>query len=174
MSTQAVGVADFAKQIKVTLAAIAQRSSTDLSPAPGRTVLLAPGALVAHDDCCDGQVWARLVNLGPMPSNDPARRPGMNPCAVPEFMLTAELGIVRCAATVNDQGRAPSPRQITADGEQSINDMSALLGVLRCTDNLRSLISWTPTGPEGGCHGGYWTFTMRASNCLGCEETEAV
>lgn len=172
MTTQATGAGQFSKQIKVALAVIAQRSASALSPTPGRVVLLAPGNQVAHDDCCNGQVWSRLVSLAPMPSNDPARRPGTNPCAVPELLLTAELGIVRCAATVNDHGEAPSARQITADGEQSVDDMSALLGVLRCTDNLRSLISWTPTGPEGGCHGGYWTYTMRVPNCLGCEEVE--
>lgn len=172
MPTIATGVDSFSQQIKVALAATSTRAATALTPTPGRSVLLAPGALVAHDDCCDGQVWSRLVNLGPLPGNDPTRRPGAHPCALPEFLLTAELGIVRCAATVNDQGVAPSPAQITRDGEQSIDDMSALLGVLRCTDGLRSLLTWTPTGPEGGCHGGYWTYTMRVSNCLGCEEVE--
>lgn len=166
------GVELFEKQVSRALASVSLKASQTLSPRPGRTVLIAPGATVAHDDCCRGQVWARLVTIQPMPSNDPRSRPGMDVCAIPELVATMELGIIRCAATVNDHGQAPSELQITADGEQSIKDMAALLGVLRCEPGLRSLIGWTPTGPEGGCHGGFWTFTKLIPNCLTCVEAE--
>lgn len=166
----ATGVDKFAAALKGTLAALTTRAADALTPVPRRKVLIAPGQLVAHDDCCKGQVWARLVSLAPIATNDPGRRPGMDACAVPHFLLTGELGIIRCAATQDNSGKAPSARQVTEDGEQSLEDMSGLLGVLRCTKGLRSLGTWSPTGPEGGCHGGFWTFTMLVSNCIGCDE----
>lgn len=166
----AIGTEKFAENLENLLSAIAADSSIALSPTPGRTILVAPGEVVAHDDCCDGQVWARLVTLAPTPTTNPAGRPGLHPCALPHFVATIELGVIRCAAVVNSNGKAPSPRQITADGQQGLADMSTLLGVLRCTPNLRGLQAWTPVGPEGGCHGGFWTFTALISNCIGCEE----
>lgn len=169
MTAQATGVERFAAGISDALRDLSLRAGAAVSPRPGRVVQIAPGRAVAWDDCCSGQVWARLVALQPAAAQ-PARRPGLEPCAVPTFILTVELGIVRCAATVDDRGNAPSPRQITADGQQGINDMAALLGVLRCTPGLRSLERWNPDGPDGGCHGGYWTATLEVHNCLGCEE----
>lgn len=172
MTTQTLptGLDGFAAQVKNLMTDIVTSSVNLLSPRPSRAILIAPGESMAWDDCCEGQVWARLTSLAPLPSNTPAQRPGANPCAIPSFLGTFELGIVRCAATVNDRGQAPSPFQITEDGEQSINDMTTLLGILRCRDDLRSLIGWIPQGPEGGCHGGYWQFTTLVHNCLGCEE----
>lgn len=169
---QPTNVDDFSHVIKSRLAALSKRASQLLSPRPGRTVLLAPGEMAAWDDCCDGQVWARLVNITPLPSNTPARRPGLHPCAVPELMATFELGVVRCAHSLNDRGEAPSAVQVTEDGEQSIDDMSNLFGAMRCMDWIRSSIVWTPQGPDGGCHGGYWQGTMLVSNCVGCKEEE--
>lgn len=164
----ATGVEKFAEMVETSLADLAADASIALDPTPGRTIYAAPGMSVAHDDCCDGQVWARLVSIGPLPNADPAKRPGMHPCAMPHFLATIELGVIRCAAVMGNNGKAPSPRQITQDGQQGIADMATLLGVLRCTPDLRSLGAWTPVGPEGGCHGGYWTVTKLLTNCIGC------
>lgn len=163
-------VETFADTIKNRLGYLAAEVEAIVNPAPDRTILVAPGSSVAWDENCDGQVWARLVSLTPLQTNNPSQRPGMNPCAVPEFVVTFELGIVRCAAVVNDAGVAPSDVQITEDGVQSINDMSHILSVLRCTNFLRSITAWTPQGPEGGYHGGYWTGTFLVHNCLRCDE----
>lgn len=137
-----------------------------LSPKPGRKILYNPGSQVAWDDCCNGQVWGRLVSISPLPTANPSRIPGLSGCAAPAFIATLELGIIRCAAVVDDQGRAPSDMAVSRDGEQSIEDMATLLGVLASLESTRSIVAWTPQGPEGGCHGGYWTFTVSVPNCL--------
>lgn len=160
---------DFADMIKTQLEAITVVAAEELSPTPGRIILLAPGEAVAHDNCCDGQVWVRLASLGVNASNDPVRRSGMDTCAVPHFLANVELGVQRCAATMDSQGNPPSGELISADGRQSIDDMAALLSVLRCDENVRSVTTWQPSGPEGGCHGGSWSFTMRITNCLVCD-----
>lgn len=174
MKTQAVGVEQFALKVKTALTTAAFNAAEVLTPTPKRVVLVAPGALVAFDDCCDGQVWARLDNIAPTQGSNPANRSGMHGCSVPHFLATMELGVTRCAHTVSDRGKAPSAAQITSDGEQSIDDMAALLGVLRCLPDIRAVVSWTPQGPEGGCHGGFWTYNMLLTNCIGCEEVEEV
>lgn len=154
------------------LASISRAAGANVSPRPGRVVDLAPGALVAWDDCCDGQVWSRLVSVTPAAASSPQRKHGLDVCATPHFIFTAELGIVRCAATINDRGQAPSPAQISKDGAQSLADMAALLATLRRAPGVRSVVQWTPQGPDGGCHGGFWTFTSTIENCLTCEPEE--
>lgn len=159
----------FADSIKTPLEAIAVVAAERLSPTPGRVITLAPGEAVAHDNCCDGQVWVRLSTLTANQGNDATRQGGLSVCNVPHFLAVVELGVQRCAAVLDSQGKAPTPEAIAKDGRQSIDDMAALLSVLRCDDNVRSLGTWQPSGPEGGCHGGSWTFTMRFDNCLVCD-----
>lgn len=162
-----------AERIGMIMSTLTGSADSALSPRPGRVIQVAPGEAVAWDDCCDGQLWARLVNLTPNEGSSPQRRQGADACAVPFFIATLELGIIRCAAVVNDQGVAPSAMQITADGMQGLADMAQLLAVLRCSPyEIRQLGNWTPRGPEGGCHGGFWTFTIRLDNCVECPEPE--
>lgn len=144
----------------------------ELSPRPSRKILYAPGTLVAWDDCCDGQVWGRLVSITPLPTANPARIPGLSGCGAPSFIATIEVGVIRCAQTVDDQGRAPSAMEISNDGKQGISDMATILSVLASFADTRSIVGWTPQGPEGGCHGGYWTFTVAIPNCLQDDDEE--
>lgn len=172
MTANPQSVGAFAHRLNSKLTALSQAAAVALNPAPGRVVAVAPGAEVAWDDCCDGQVWARLVTFQPLPSAGAARKPGTDPCAVPHFVATVELGVTRCAATQDKNGNAPAAERVAADGLQGIADMAALLGVLRCPPpgvEIRDLGSWTPQGPNGGCFGGVWTFTLRVGNCIECE-----
>lgn len=157
----------FSEIVQTAIGEIVNSALEVLDPTPGRVVHLAPGSQVAHDNCCDGQLWGRLVNVQPSAAgvSNPTK---IDPCHVPFLSATLELGIVRCAAVLDNEGRAPSPEAITLDGAQSIDDMAALLAALRCSGRVRSLTGWTPTGPEGGCHGGYWTFSVRLDNCIQC------
>lgn len=158
-----------AERVAEDLAEIVNTAKALLDPLPGRIIAVAPGESVAWDDCCDGQLWTRLISFSPHDGNSPAQRSGMDVCALPWFIATVELGIIRCAAVLNDQGVAPTPLQIVADGVQGLNDMAQLMAAIKCADvDIRGLGSWTPQGPEGGCFGGYWTFTLRYSNCLVC------
>lgn len=130
-----------------------------LTVKPGRTIV-APGASVAWDDCCAGQLWARVITAVPGYSGR------ANAVACPtHFDLTLGVGIVRCVAVVDDRGRAPSAAQITADGNAGLRDMREIADVLqdyRHRDALTARLgTWTPAGPDGGCAGGEWTYQMR-------------
>lgn len=166
------GVDEFAQRLIDRLQDIGARAVKALKPKPDLRILLYPGSDVSWDPNCDGMVWVRLRNMEPASPSSPTRMAGTHACAVREFLVEAELGIIRCAATINEHAEFPSGAQITADGVQSLQDMSELLGVLRCTRRVRSLSTWTPQGPEGGFHGGFWVFTFRVGNCIDCEEVE--
>lgn len=168
----AIGVEDFERTVSAKLSALSLAAREALSPRPSRVIEIAPGAEVAWDDCCAGQVWTRLVQIVPSPVGLQTGALGraMHACQMPFLQATVELGVLRCAATLDDAGRAPSAREISRDGAQGIRDMSALLGVLRCSDDVAQLGAWTPVGPNGGCVGGFWTVQMLLSNCIGCSE----
>jgi hypothetical protein len=81
-----------------------------IEPRAGRAALY-PGAEVAWDDCCDGQVYARLISM--TPSGSPATGARVvSPCGVLIWAVTIGVGVIRCAAVVDDQdrGHRASPR----------------------------------------------------------------
>ena len=126
----------------------------ELNPAPARAVI-APGALVAWDDCCDGYAWARLVTVTAPTTPVQSQGPTL-------WIIQVALGVLRCAASLDDSGNTPTAAQVTADGVQGLADMEALARAFRCS-GLQPLMmgSWTPTGPAGACFGGEWTATLR-------------
>lgn len=142
-----------------------------LEEKPGRVIHIAPGAQVADDDCCDGQLSSRIVNITP---NQPRDRQaqlaaGASLCGIPFYIVTIELAIRRCAAVMDDDGTAPLPGVLEAEGLVGIGDMAALLQAISCNKATRSIGQWIPYGPQGGCSGGAWTFTIRMDNCISCE-----
>jgi hypothetical protein len=84
------------------------------------------------------------------------------------------LGVIRCAATVDDQGNAPPPEAVSADATEMLQDMSTLLSVLMCVVPGLSKVQqmkldrWQPQGVEGGCHGGEWGVFLAIDPCLDC------
>ncbi len=143
----------------VLLDAVLEAAYASLDPKPGRSIV-APGSNVAHDDCCDGQVHVRLVSAVP----NYAGTRNSTGCPV-SFDLTLGIGVVRCAAVVDDRGRAPTSAQVTGDGHQMLQDMADLAGTLQDWKPEEALSaqlgSWNPTGPQGGCTGGEWTYVVR-------------
>jgi hypothetical protein len=138
-----------------------------LDPPVGRS-FIAPGLEVAWDDCCDGQVWVRLLQLIPLDQFNTRKASGHN-CAVDVWEITAAVGVVRCVHSLNDDGQAPPPDAITLDGVQMAEDMQALMGAIQCCIQPGSFVRWNPTGPSGGCAGGEWQFVIRIEGC-GCVE----
>lgn len=161
------GTQKLTENIAGIVAAYTQAAHEALEVKPGRTLLVAPGAEVAWDDCCEGQLWGRVVNLAPLQSTSQQSARG---CFEPFYLLSIELGILRCASVVNNQGKAPRPETLTDEGLRGIADMAALLEAIQCNDRTRTIGRWTPRGPDGGCVGGFWTFDVRVSNCIDCEE----
>jgi hypothetical protein len=88
------------------------------------------------------------------------------------------LGTLRCASTVDDNGKAPTPAVLTEEALGVTRDASILLEAIKCcvapmVDDQESLVtqlvigSWLPAGPDGGCVGGEWQLTVGHGSC-GC------
>jgi hypothetical protein len=138
-----------------------------LEPQVGRAVL-SPGGPVAWDDCCDGQVWVRLISL--VPSALPANA-GRNaaPCGVMQWTATLGVGVLRCVASLDDAGNAPTPAQLSVDTRQMTADVADLSAALQCClaphVNRLIMLRWDPLGPQGGCAGGEWQVQVLVDNC---------
>lgn len=121
---------------------------------PGRSIVQ-PGATVAWDDCCDGQLWVRVISATPVYQ-------GNSNCAV-GMDVTYAVGIVRCVTALDDRGRAPKDTKVTKDGMRTIEDMCTLHTALDglTLGHRMQIGTWTPLGPNGGCAGGEWAVNIR-------------
>lgn len=159
-------IAGLSELLDVTLACAVEA----VDPIPGR-VLLAPGAEVAWDSCCDGQLWVRVVSVQDASELTGVVRRADGSCPTSVWEVGLGVGVLRCSPSVDDRGRAPSASALSENAAQIAQDMLALSRALLCCAELprpRGL-SWTPLGPEGGCAGGEWTFSVRLPACA-CEE----
>jgi len=133
-----------------------------LDPKPG-LVFVQPGGEVAWDNCdCDGQAWSRVITVAPVQGPILAR--GI-PCGIQWWDIQLAVGVLRCVATVDDRGKAPTATQITADGKRFADDASTLLQAVTCAPSTRSVAGLTPLGPLGGCAGSEVAFTVRVNAC---------
>ena len=141
---------------------------------PGR-VELTPGLLPAWDDCCQGQLYLRVREVfptGPFPSFDSAQKGVNSACAIKLLSVSFAVGMMRCAATLDDNGNSPTPEQVSADGNLMLDDMNTILQTLVCTvptiKGIQSLKMdrWVPQGVNGGCHGGEWGAMIAVDPCL--------
>lgn len=152
------------------LSALLSTAYDHLAVKPGRTIL-APGAQVAWDDCCDGQMWVRVVSVTPAYQTSRSGNVA-SACAPVRWDVVLGLGILRCAAVLDDDGNAPTAKAISADAATMVSDMGALADAVICHEHLDLervvLGAWSPQGPQGGCHGGEWSVTARVLVC-GCE-----
>lgn len=138
---------------------------------PASRVLLSPGENAAWDECCQGQLWVRLASI--LPQVDQRGIGASVPCGVMWWVATIELGILRCAASLDSRGNAPSASAISSDAVGTWQDAQVLQRVFLCDAATRSIISWVPLGTDGGCTGGAWTYTMKLDTC-GCAPDEAI
>lgn len=143
---------------------------TEALPPVGRS-FVAPGGVVAWDDCCDGQVWVRLASATPAPAPAAPLKASGDLCAVPWWTLNVVVGVIRCAHTIDDEGNAPTPRELSEDAESVLEDMWTILRVITCKVAHERMGTWTPVGPEGGCVGGEWSFTARIAGCS-CDDDD--
>ena len=137
------------------------------------------GASVSWDVCgrasdgSEGQAWVAVQSVTPtdaFPSPAPPHR-----CPPAEYAAEMIVGLLRCAATVDDQGRPPDPAALTDEFDRVGRDRAILREAILCclADDLEpgewQLGSWTPLGPQGGCVGGQQVVTVRAPACR-CSE----
>jgi hypothetical protein len=122
---------------------------------PPEMASLVPGAQVAWDNCCGGQLWIRVVRIHPVNPN-PTKVLEERACGYPLGMQIG-IGVVRCQQGVDlmDSDKHPTATQLGEDAARMLRDAGTLLGVL-C--NAGYIIDqWTPLGPLGACFGGEWT-----------------
>lgn len=168
---------DYSLVLKGILSAAASALNAERR-SPGRTELT-PGTLPAWDDCCEGQLYLRTIEIfpsgSPFPAIDTQQRGVGVACSINMLAVHLGLGVIRCAATLDDNGAAPSPQAVTDDADEMLDDMATLLDVIACTAptipgvQQLKIDRWTPQGVEGGCHGGEWGFYIAVDPCL-CQE----
>lgn len=132
------------------------------APVPDRR-FIAPGLEVAWDDCCDGQLWVRIIKVHPV-NPFPTKVLATVPCPYP-MGANLGLGILRCGSGLGqlDQPEAaPTIADLTGDARQMTCDMAALSAAIDCCydrigDGETTSDQWSPLGPGGGCYGGEWT-----------------
>lgn len=135
--------------------------------------LLVPGDNVPDDWCnCDGQLYVRVIQIVPT-----GQQPHCPPLAQ---TVTLGVGVIRCAATLDDNGSPPAASVLTAEALAMTQDAATLYGALVCcgpqlvTDQLikkaPTIVSWAPQGPLGGCARGEWVFTLSLDVCSCPEE----
>lgn len=149
-------------------------------------VEMTPGTLPAWDDCCDGQLYLRVIEVyptagknSPFPQIDVSQSGAAgSACSIHALAVHIGLGVIRCAATVDDAGNSPTTVAVTSDAVLMLDDMATLLDVLVCVvpSTIRGiqgmkLDRWIPQGVEGGCHGGEWGAFFAVNPCLCQDQT---
>lgn len=168
---------DYSTPLKAILSAAAGALIAEGRP-PNR-VELTPGNLPAWDDCCEGQLYLRVVEIyptagsgSPFPQIDTQQRGASNKCALHLVAVHIALGIIRCAHTVDEQGVSPTSAEVTGDADLMLLDMATLLDALICTgQDIPGIMSlkidkWVPLGVSGGCAGGEWSAYLAMDPCL--------
>lgn len=137
----------------------------DQGTVPG-LVHLSPGAEVAWDNCCEGggQLYVRVVQQYPSGRPFPSQDLSANSCSPLMRVALCAVGVIRCAHTLDSDGRPPTAAEMTGDTKATLRDAEALWDTLVCEvkPEVPGLIvgAWTPLGPQGGCVGGEWQFYL--------------
>jgi hypothetical protein len=136
-------------------------------------VAVYPGLDVPWDSCgtgpcdeSDGQLWAAIQSIARVPSSDA----GSGNCQVWQF--TAQIGAVRCASKMDEDGNPPPVDEIQQDAIRQARDADGIrYAITCCPERPRRLIdagivldSWVPLGPND-CVGGAWTIRGRIDVC---------
>lgn len=137
-----------------------------------------PGATAPWDACgqsdagAEGQAWVAVNRIYPSDSF-PVETIDAHRCFPRGFAAEVTVGVLRCAATIDDHGQAPSADEVTDDALKVSRDRAVALDAIVCCligpdadPGEYRLGSWTPLGPDGGCVGGTWTVTVAVPACL--------
>lgn len=133
---------------------------------------LSPGLETVWDDCCNGQLWVRLVAVQPMMDTAAQRGVPQN-AGLLGWLVDLAIGTARCVISLQEDGSPPTADQMTTDAQAEVQDMEDIRDALLCNmDGIPNLIrptlvTWAPLGPLGGCVGGEWQFRFLLRYC-GC------
>jgi hypothetical protein len=123
---------------------------------------------VPIDNCCqcltgEGQLWVAVGRTEPMNTTGA----GVISCTT-NFEATINVGIARCAATVDSQGNPPDPDLISTQALAALRDMKTMYRAISdwISNSLNGDIhqvtigAWTPS-VQGGCQVGSIDLTFR-------------
>ena len=142
---------------------------------PGRCCAI-PGGAVVLDDCCNGTAWVRMdrVDTVPFRSRD-VEQPVFGwsgaPCGPNLARIVLGVGVMRCAATMDENGTPPDCERLAFEMQRWLSDMDALYATaLCCQDDTVEVFSidplaMAPLGPAGGCVGGELTVAYTVDLC---------
>jgi len=122
-----------------------------LDPAPGAAVLW-PGNEVSWDVPDGGLLWVRVISQLPQ---------GEVRC--PTFTrANLGLGVLRCVATMDNDGGPPKWAERTEDALQCWADSAVLFEAVQNLPKefVAAGPQWLALGPEGGVAGGEWTIPV--------------
>lgn len=121
---------------------------------------LFPGLEVSWDFCTDcandvcGMGWVRVNGANPY-DVFPTATVDLH-CAMP-LAVELEVGAIRCMPLTTD-GALPTPEQLGDVTLHQLMDALALRTAIQCCGVADIALGlYTPTGPEGGCVGGFWS-----------------
>lgn len=139
---------------------------TDADLPPLCSLAVQPGNALAldfvecGDDGSNGMGWVMLQSA--FPSNRlPQPVAGVITCST-DTALTAQVGIVR-NMPIPDDGEPLDDATYLALAEAQMTEMEVMRAAIVCyygKDRDVVLGAYTPTGPQGGAVGGYWTCTV--------------
>lgn len=137
---------------------------------PAGVSLIAPGGapppadwVCLEDDDgqrTEGMAWVRVNRRYPS-GNFPGQ--ATSPRACTGTAAEMELGVYRCAATIDSDGVPPDPADVTADALKIDADSYAITAAIARMKWPYVLGGWTVLGPTGGVVGGAQTFTVLLS-----------
>lgn len=110
------------------------------------------------DDC--SRAWVRVNGAYPANGIGVANDEPNQSCET-LIGMDLEIGIIRCVE-IEKNGEAPTATNLLAASIQNIRDMVAIRKAVLCCTHFEDyqLGDWTPTGPDGGRVGGYWTLAV--------------
>jgi hypothetical protein len=133
-----------------------------------------PSSPAGLDHCCPnddsetgGHAYIRVVRMHMV---NPFPQQTLDPTQCRNIGALVEVGVFRCAQTMDEAGSPPPDEQITALAELVTADMSIMYSVLSSHTPDYALYplvldTYTSIEVEGGCAGGVWQFWMDVAVC---------
>jgi hypothetical protein len=142
---------------------------------PGRSCVV-PGVEAAWDDCCDGQLAVIMPNVYASETFPGAPGGGSSGCGATYLVQNYAIELVRCTATVDEQGNPPTCDQLDVDAQRLSEDAHAvrraIFAVLDANDGNTFLdyrvLDQPSLGPTGGCAGSRLSISI-GFNGEGCD-----
>lgn len=141
---------------------------------PGRCCAL-PGSAVVLDDCCDGTAWVRMERVDTIPAGTssidrPASSWGGQPCGPNLVRIVLGIGVMRCAAGLDEAGVPPTCERLEWEMQRWLSDMDAIYRTAACCEADVDVFAvdplvMAPLGPAGGCVGGELTVAYTVDLC---------